>query len=420
MEDSFVRLCRCNVDIYCWGAHVRCMAQRSPTINNIAKPLVSTNDRGLADAARKIAALEKLRDACKPIHTLTKRLSTAEKVSIVAVGDVSFARDVEAHGNRQGGNMHYVFDHVRKIFHDADVALLNLESVLSPSATAKARQTRGIVLGGHVNGTLALQGLSSTTIVTMAHNHLLDLGPEAVRETSKALRAKSVTAIGIDDDTKAENSITLFERKNVTFAFLAYCNLGACRQQRNGQNIGAKMFQRDDAMKTLKALRRGVDVIVVSMHWGNEYYHTIDDQRLNQAVFLSEQGVDVIIGHHPHVLQDHMMIGRTTFVAFSLGNFVFDSHVCRDVDGRITNESKLKSAGCRRVHPSRQDAVAESTRATRLYRISVSKRGFESAEYLNGRIGEEHADGQPIYRPQPVGDWIEACGKADLHCHMCA
>ena len=82
------------------------------------------------------------------------------------------------------------------------------------------------------------------------------------------------------------------------------------------------------------------------------------------------------------------------------------------------------SPACRAMHPRRRTPVAAATRATRIYRLEVSTRGFESAAYLPCQIATElPAGGKPIYRPKPAldpGIWVDTCSGEDVHCAGCA
>lgn len=343
------------------------------------------------------------------------------RVSMVTVGDVSFARDVANHADSHaGGNASYVFDHVRPIFKRADISLINLESAIAPSEASIQQKQGGIYLQGHPETVPALKSVGAT-VVTLAHNHLLDMGPAAVLETTAQLRRAGIMAIGVDDKRYGD-AVAMFTRKNISVAVLSFCALDACARARQAHGFGAKQYSKEFARSMVTGIRPGVDVIVVAIHWGAEYYLGVDGHRREQAHFLASIGVDVVLGHHPHVLQDHMIIGNT-FVAFSLGNFVFDSHVCRDEAGEMTEASIAASPACRAMHPRRRNPVAAATRTTRIYRLGLSKRGFESASYLPCDIATElHFSGKPIYRPKPnlnPGTWVVACSGEDVHCADC-
>ena len=80
----------------------------------------------------------------------------------------------------------------------------------------------------------------------------------------------------------------------------------------------------------------------------------------------------VVLGHHAHVPQKHLTY-KGGFAALGLGNFIFDSHVCRDPkSGALTGASMRASSGCRRMHPRRRELAANMTRESRLYRIDVA------------------------------------------------
>jgi hypothetical protein len=140
---------------------------------------------------------------------------------------------------------------------------------------------------------------------------------------------------------------------------------------------------------------------------------------------LYEAGVDLVIGHHPHVLQGHAAYAASAarpglgLAAFSLGNFVFDSHVCRKADNSALDLEG--SPACQRLPPALRLPAAREVRRSRLLRVHVAKgRGVLAAEYLDLDIAAPD-DPDPVFqpRPRPGAAWRPVCAAVDPHCLAC-
>ena len=111
------------------------------------------------------------------------------------------------------------------------------------------------------------------------------------------------------------------EKNGITYAFLAYTYGTNGIPVPKGKEYLVNLFDKETAKKEIEAVRDKVDVVLVSMHWGVEYTHTPTKEQREQAQFLADLGVDVIIGSHPHVIQPIEHI-EDTIVIYSLGNFI--------------------------------------------------------------------------------------------------
>jgi poly-gamma-glutamate synthesis protein (capsule biosynthesis protein) len=104
----------------------------------------------------------------------------------------------------------------------------------------------------------------------------------------------------------------------------------------------------DGIRRLVTAARRAVDVVVVSVHWGAEFDPVPTDRQRELASAAVEAGADLVVGHHPHVLQPIEVTtkptGRTALVAYSLGNFLFDQHT-RGAEKSVILLCEFSSAG---------------------------------------------------------------------------
>ena len=172
-------------------------------------------------------------------------------------------------------------------------------------------------------------------VLTFANNHSYDRGMQGIVNTRKNLKAAGIQTTGAYEKKEQRDDILVVERNGIRFAILAYTY--DTNQWINAENSFAiNHFLNEEHMfddRCKKQLARDVqkakeqaDVVIAAMHWGTEFTYEIDAAQRDAAGFLNEQGVDIIIGNHPHCLQRVETLtnaqGKETFVMYSLGNFV--------------------------------------------------------------------------------------------------
>jgi poly-gamma-glutamate synthesis protein (capsule biosynthesis protein) len=251
--------------------------------------------------------------------------SLEETVTLAAVGDILLDRGVGKRIEQHGAD--YPFRYVAPILREADIAFGNLECPISESGRLVVKPYRfrahPRVLDGLVN--------AGFDILSLANNHTLDCGRDGLIETLDHLKSRGLRGVGAGHTrAEAEEAIYL-EAKGVRVAFVGFCDF-----------IPEGVFLRDDrasiAMASAEGVRRAVkraraqaDIVIVSFHWGIEYRARPSPRQIELARAAAESGADLVLGHHPHVLQglEAMRVKtdsgeRNVLIAYSLGNFVFD------------------------------------------------------------------------------------------------
>jgi poly-gamma-glutamate capsule biosynthesis protein CapA/YwtB (metallophosphatase superfamily) len=211
-----------------------------------------------------------------------------------------------------------LFENVQHLLRSSDLVFCNLETPLVPkSFTPQTGPTRFAAPAELANSLRAV----GFNIVSVANNHILDQGEIGLRTTVEALRNSRITPIGAG----AASEPYIAHVNGVRIGFLAFTEFinvhdaGRLSDQVNSLNMRAMT-------KTLQALRDQVDLICLSMHWGKEFCHVPTEQQKVLARKFIESGADLILGHHPHMVQPVEIYpapsGRTGVIAYSLGNLV--------------------------------------------------------------------------------------------------
>jgi poly-gamma-glutamate synthesis protein (capsule biosynthesis protein) len=251
--------------------------------------------------------------------------SPEPSVTLVAVGDVLLARGVGRGIDRFGTD--WPFEEVAQIIGSADIAFCNLECPVSAD-------------GVRVNKPIAFKGSPKTVdalscagfdIVSLANNHSLDCGRTGLRETTRCLEEQGIGYVGAGEDLAQASEPVIVEVDGLEIAFLARnALLPECVWLRPDAP-GVAPLDTESIERDVRDAARRSDVVIVSLHWGVEYSRVPREQQKELAHRIVDAGAELVIGHHPHVLQpiEHYHGG---VIAYSLGNFVFDSpfRKCRD------------------------------------------------------------------------------------------
>ncbi len=244
------------------------------------------------------------------------RARNAPDLSLIAVGDIMLdGRATKVIAER---GAHYPFDAVLPLLRRAPIVLGNLEGPFARIARREERNHSYRVDPGLAG---ALRG-AGINIVTLANNHLLDCGRAGVLETLETLEQAGVAAVGAGVDKHAAHRPVISTAGRWRVGVLGYYWNRRCAAK--GTLPGSAMDPPEALAKDIGALRPQVDRIVVTFHWGVPYERQPSGADQAKARWAVDCGADVVIGHHPHIVQPaEVYRGRPIF--YSVGNFAFGS-----------------------------------------------------------------------------------------------
>lgn len=243
------------------------------------------------------------------------------KDSVYFLGDVMLARDVERKLINYGASYPYkniTFDK------DTDFVLANFEAAI-PKVHIP---TRDNTFRFSVNKNF-LVGLSEAgvTHVSLANNHSFDYGVDGYNNSLLQITENKMAPFGHPSKIST-SSVVFLETNNKTVSVIAVHTLFLSPDTK-------------DLLSTIDYARSLSDIVVVYVHWGEEYSPLPSKSQVRLAQLLSEHGVDIVIGHHPHVIQSIERIGDT-IVFYSLGNFIFDQYFSTDVQTGLVLKLNLQ------------------------------------------------------------------------------
>ncbi len=258
-----------------------------------------------------------------PLAVTPERLARKNRVSLSAIGDVLIHELVyEDAKTSTAYNFDSMFDPIQTFLETADVTIANSESIIGGSDI-------GVSTYPSFNSPFELgDAMKATGIdaVSMANNHTLDRGVKAIENAVTYWQDIGVVSSGAYLSAQQRADIPVLERNGITLSFLSYTYGTNGIPTPASQPYLVNRIDRELIREDLAAARKKSDVTVLSLHFGNEYETMPTQEQLDLARFAADSGADIILGHHPHVLQPPAWIdtadGRRSFVFYSLGNFL--------------------------------------------------------------------------------------------------
>ena len=263
-----------------------------------------------------------------------------DKISLIMVGDNlihdKIYKEARKNANYNGYDFKPMYENIKKIVSNYDIGYYNQETILGGSDIGVSSYP-SFNSPYEVGNDMIDAGFN---LVSLATNHTLDRGEKAVLSSRNYWNNKSnVLAVGSYSSTEERNEVHVEEANGITYTMLNYTygtngirvpsgkeylvNVWPTDTDNiNNPDVDTKYQEYKNTVKEdIDRVRDKVDVLIVAMHWGVEYTHEPTRYEKDMAQFLSDNGVDVIIGTHPHVIQPVTYI-NDTLVIYSLGNLI--------------------------------------------------------------------------------------------------
>lgn len=250
---------------------------------------------------------------------------TNKSFSFIAVGDTlihdGIYKDAKTSNKGEDGYPIYsfsnMFTNIKPIIKDYDLRFYNQETIIGG-------KKRGLSTYPRFNSPEEI-GLdmidAGFNIVNLATNHTLDRGEGAIRYSKNFWNKQNIYTVGSYLSQEEHDKVIIQKKNDITYTVLGYTVSTNGLNVPEGKDYLLNRYDKEAVKRDIQKVREKVDVVIVSMHWGDEYTHTPTKSQREMASYLSSLGVDVIIGHHPHVIQPIEYINNT-LVIYSLGNFI--------------------------------------------------------------------------------------------------
>lgn len=248
-----------------------------------------------------------------------------QTVSLVAVGDNLIHNTIIKSGLQADGTYDFTscYTPMKQYIESADVAVINQETVLG----GKVAEYSGYPMFNtpwEVGEAAIGAGFD---VFLNATNHSMDVGTKGLLNAIKFYEQHpEITYLGINKDANEYGSVKIVEKNGIRMAMLNY-TFGT-----NGISVPedkswiVNLINKDKMKSDIETAKKNADVVIVFPHWGTEYSTQISTYQEDLTAFFADNGVDLVIGAHPHVIEPVREVtgadGHKMLVYYSLGNFI--------------------------------------------------------------------------------------------------
>ena len=260
-----------------------------------------------------------------------------QSVELLFVGDIMLSRGV-GRIMAEKGDWEYPFAEIKSTLAEADLLIGNLEGPIGDS---------GVKVGSIYSfraDPRAVAGLTSTgfDVLSLANNHIWDYGREALADTFLLLDQAGVGYIGAGVDYEQAHRAVVEEVKGTKIAFLSYTDLIPASVTQVISKPAVAYLDLKQVVPDIVKAEELADLTVVLLHWGEEYKTKHNEKQEAIAHALIDAGADLVVGHHPHVAQEIEQY-KDGYIAYSLGNFVFDQNFSTDTRSGLILKVAVKN-----------------------------------------------------------------------------
>ncbi len=240
-------------------------------------------------------------------------------VRLLAGGDVMLANWIQRHLQEKGPA--YPFQHLQKLLNNAHIVFANLEA---PFGTRGRPFPKQFTFRVHPRFAATLRA-GNINLVSLANNHIMDYGVEVLQETIVQLQKLGIAYAGAGTTLQQARQLAVVTIDSFRVGLLAY-NLTFPQEFWASDTTAGTCFPYEEfVFDDIAKAHQAVDFLIVSCHWGQELQSTPKPYQIRFAHQVIRKGADVVLGHHPHVVQG-IEVYRGKVIAYSLGNFVFSSY----------------------------------------------------------------------------------------------
>ena len=260
------------------------------------------------------------------------------EIKIFAVGDIMLDRGVEYMIKKYGQNdWRFPFLKIADYLNQADILFGNLESIISDKGTKV-----GSIYSFRADPK-SIEGLeyAGFDIVSVANNHIFDYGRLAMEDSFNRLKEAGIDYVGGGFSKNEARSPVIKQIKNT--------KKGSEYWEATETNSGICWLD-ENIKQYIKKTKEIADIIIVSMHWGNEYQVEPSKEQKHFGYLAIDSGADLVIGHHPHIIQPVEKC-ENGWIAYSLGNFIFDQGFSEQTMKGLLLEILIQNKKIKKVVP---------------------------------------------------------------------
>lgn len=239
------------------------------------------------------------------------------EATFIAVGDIMLSRAVAKKMRAHGAS--YPFAETSLFLNAADITFGNLETSITEGRSIEPFE---MTFRADPESTRALKD-AGFDILSLANNHTSDFGHKGLLDTLLYLDREGIVHVGAGKDDVEAGQPMFVTAQGIRFAFLAYTDQHFSGREAESERAGSAFMRIERMQEAVGGARTFADIVIVSMHAGNEYEPEPNEFQQAFARAAIDAGATMVIGHHPHVVQT-AEVYKGNYIFYSLGNFVFD------------------------------------------------------------------------------------------------
>ena len=242
------------------------------------------------------------------------------EIKFCAVGDVLLDRSVKQSIIKFGAD--YAYENVSPVIKKSDFALCNFEAPSSNDSSKKINKKFSFNVNPDYLTYLRKAGFN---LANLANNHSIDMGRDGLINTISNLQNAGITPFGAGINQDSASLPIIIEKDNIKIAVFGYLEFMLEGIVYNKNKAFAAYGNFEKFCNEISKYRNLVNHIIVTIHWGREDVSIPNSRQTEMAHAFIDAGADLVIGHHPHVLQSVEKY-KNRLILYSLGNFIFDNN----------------------------------------------------------------------------------------------
>ncbi len=267
-------------------------------------------------------------------------IKAPDSVKMIFAGDIMLDRGVKNSVVKNlGGDYAKLFENLGML-KNFDIVFANLEGPASDKGRDK-RNLYSFRMDPQVIDVLKDAGIN---IVSVVNNHIGDWGIDAYIDSLKRLKETGILYTGGGNNKEEAKMPTIIEKHGMKIGFLGFSDVGPNDMKADEDKAGILLANNSRFDEIIKNASKQVDYLIVSFHWGDEYKTRHNQRQKYLAHKAIDAGAKIVIGHHPHVIQD-TEVYKNSYIAYSLGNFIFDQSWSEPTMQGMLLEMKLYKDG---------------------------------------------------------------------------
>ena len=261
-------------------------------------------------------------------------------VTLLLGGDIMLDRGVKNSVNKNfNGDYSALFEKLG-ILKKSDIVFANLEGPIS-DVGKDMRNLYSFRMDPSAVPALKGAGIS---VVSVANNHVGDWGRDAYIDTLAHLKENEISYVGGGANASEAENPVIIEKYGIKIGYLGFSDVGPEWMKSTESQAGILLANNPRFDEIIQNASKQVEYLIVSIHFGEEYQTKHNARQEYLAHKAIDAGAKIVIGHHPHVIED-TEVYKNGFIAYSLGNFIFDQGFSENTMKGMLLEIKLEKDG---------------------------------------------------------------------------